>query len=194
MAWQACSISHAPAVLLVWRELVHLLQTERESSSLALSTGNLTLGLPASSGNAILDVWAEHYWETGLRQKLEGLRPGWPAQVPCAMSSEAPSASVTAPTVASWKAHKTLCAVRGLCPPLQSQKAGKVFQMGWTSVQSFNTEKSTYLCQPDGFLFGVSLNFPWKGPFCICPSWSVTRLHCLADRNVLFFLTKTFLL
>lgn len=56
MAWQACSISHAPAVLLVRRELVHLLQAESESSSLALSAGRLTLGLSASSGNAILDV------------------------------------------------------------------------------------------------------------------------------------------
>lgn len=34
--------------------------------------------------------------------------------------------------------------------------------------------------------------FPHKGTFCICPNWYVTSLHCLADRNILFFLTKIF--
>lgn len=37
---------------------------------------------------------------------------------------------------------------------------------------------------------------PTKGHSCSCscPSWSATSLRCLADRNILFFLIKTFLL
>lgn len=63
MAWQVCTVSHAPAVLLVRRKLVHLLQTESEQNSLALSTGHLTLGFSASCGNAILDVFVQNNTE-----------------------------------------------------------------------------------------------------------------------------------
>lgn len=145
MVWQACIISHAPAVLLVRRKLVHLPQKENKSSSLALSTGHLALGLSASSGNAILDEFVQSNTDKKVWEKSEraqGKCDQHKCPVLCPGKPSLPS--VTTPTGASWKAHKNLGALKCL-PSCVESEGWKVLPDGMHSSPKLQHRSSAIL-------------------------------------------------
>lgn len=139
-------------------------------------------------------VCAEQYWEIGLGEELEGSRPVWPGQAPCAMPREALSAQCHSSHRSQLESpQKPVCSQRSL-PSCVESEGWKVLPDGMHSSAKLQHRKK-YLPLPSWWFFIWHIQISLReGTFCSCTHWSVTSLHCLADRSILFFLTKTFLL
>lgn len=117
MAQQACNISHAPAVLLVRRELVHLLQTQ--SKSLGLVYWAFDPGTLCFQGKCRTGCLSREMLRYKLGRRSRGIKASlisttalcnaqWSTFCPV---SQLPQEPVGKPT-------KNLCALRGLCSPV----------------------------------------------------------------------------